>query len=649
MCGICGVWGGSDGSNVAAMVSAMRHRGPDDSGVFSDDNVAMGMARLAIIDTTACGHQPMFNEEKTIGIVYNGELYNFRAERELLYRKGYTFHSTSDTEVVLRMYEHYGDDFLLRMRGMFALALYDRRQGKGRERFLLARDHLGIKPLVYAQIGAKIVFASEIKSLLASKMVKPMIDPDSLRLLLTFGSVTQPATILSGVKMLLPGHRLIIEGTRVRIQRYWNLEANRYEGIRLEPYEVQVDHLRRLLEENVRIQMESDVPLGAFLSGGVDSSLLVALMAKMSERKIKTYSVGFGKEGGGIDESDEAEKIARFIGTDHTRVEVSGKDVRNCISHVAGSLDQPSVDGVNSYFVSLAARRDVTVAISGTGGDELFAGYPWFKNMVLFAHEDQQHPYSSWLRGKMGQVASQDIFNKCVLGRQNQRLEQIRARGGFLPEFARQHYIFGVAGAARTLSAEMRDAARVGREMARDMEGADELRFAEPLARVSALCLRGYTQNQLLRDIDAVSMAHSLEVRVPFLDPVLTDFALSLSAHAKLGDVAMIRNPEAETYRAMGTKRILIDAGKGLLPDDIDLQVKRGFSMPFAAWLKAPLREVLEDSLAKESILRRGLFDVQEVERIKSNFLTAGGSWALPWLLMMTELWCREVIDEANG
>src|SRR5437868_10232580 len=280
MCGIAGIWGSDDREAVAAMVGAMYHRGPDDLGTFFDARVGLGMTRLAIIDTTNRGHQPMQTPDGQIMTVYNGELYNFRYERDLLVKKGCEFRSTSDTEVVLRMYEHYGDDFLLRMRGMFALAIYDKRRGPGNERLLLARDQMGIKPLLYAHIGDRLIFASEIKALLASGLISPQIDPVSLELLLTYGSVYQPRTILRGIKMLLPAHRLIVEGGGERVERYWSLGLDRREGLRLRPYEELVEEMASVLEESVRLQMVSDVPLGAFLSGGVDSSLLVALMAR---------------------------------------------------------------------------------------------------------------------------------------------------------------------------------------------------------------------------------------------------------------------------------------------------------------------------------------------------------------------------------
>jgi asparagine synthase (glutamine-hydrolysing) len=649
MCGICGIWGEGDDRRAAvvAMVSAMHHRGPDDSGVMADGRVALGMTRLAIIDTSEGGHQPMTTPDGLISVVYNGELYNFRAERGLLEEKGYAFASTSDTEVLLRMYEHYGDDFLLRMRGIFAVAVYDRRGGPGRERLLLARDQMGIKPLLYARDGGRLVFASEIKALLAGGLVPAEVDPEALRLLLTYGSVYQPRTILRGVRMLPPAHRMIVEGGRERVERYWSLGVDRREGLRRRPYEELVEEMACVLEESVRLQMVADVPLGAFLSGGLDSSLLVALMARQAGAgRVKTFSVGFGEEGRDIDETDDAERTARFIGTDHTRVVVTGRDVRERIEHIAYGLDQPSVDGVNSYFVSLAARRAVTVAISGTGGDELFAGYPWFAGMV---HDEMRRGAEPAWRGAanslLAAAARQPVLDPLLERRGGWRIDRARNRAGFRARYVRHYHVFGGGGATRLLEPGLRRAAQAGRSPHYDLSLPDEVPHGTVLERVTGLCLRGYTTNQLLRDIDAVSMAHSLEVRVPYLDPVVADAALSLPDEAKIGTPRGPLPPMEYSYREAGTKRILLDIAKPLLPEGYDSMPKRGFGMPFGAWLRGPLREVVSDALAEGRTRARGWLDPSAVKGIHDAFFAGTVQWYEPWLLMMLELWAREVLD----
>ena len=649
MCGICGIWGTDGRQAIEPMVAAMRHRGPDDQGIYHDAKASLGMTRLAIIDVSAAGHQPMQNQNGTVWLVYNGEVYNFQSERALLEAKGYSFSSSSDTEVVLRMYEHYGDDFVSRLRGMFALAVYDKRRGSGHERLLVARDHLGIKPLLFARVGGRVVFASETKALLASGLIKPEIDPVALRMLLAYGSVYQPRTILRGVSMLLPAHRMIIERGKERIERYWSLGIDRRPALRERPYEELVEEVADMLEELVRLQMVSDVPLGAFLSGGVDSSLLVAMMVQMTNHKVKTFSVGFEKEGAGIDESGDAERTARFLDTDHTRVVVQGTEVRDRIQHIASSLGQPSIDGMNSYFVSLAARQAVTVAISGTGGDELFAGYPWFISMVLDQMHHQSEPWRAMANSLLTAVAVLPAFDPLLLRRGGGRLWNARNRAGFLTKYANLYQVFGALGAARLLSPELRKPAQAGRSAHYDLRMIDELPEGSAIERVTGLCLRGYMNNQLLRDIDAVSMAHSLEVRVPYLDPLVADTALSLPDSAKMSDLTKLPTPEQRTYRETGAKRILIDVGRPLLPKDFDLQPKRGFGMPLDSWLKGPLLEVLLDTLSEEQIRRRGLLDVQAASAVKNSFLEGTLSWAQPWLLMMLELWCREVLDQPSS
>jgi asparagine synthase (glutamine-hydrolysing) len=649
MCGICGILGSPKRSEIDAMNAVMRHRGPDDSGVYIDGVVGFGMDRLAIIDVSQAGHQPMSTPDKDIWIVYNGEMYNFQEERDILIKKGCRFTSTSDTEVVLRMYEAYGDGFLTRMRAMFGLAIYDKRKGPGKERLLLARDNFGIKPLMYVRSGGSFVFASEMKSLLASGRVARAIDPEALRLLLTTGSVPQPHTIVKGVRMLLPGHRLIIENTAEKVERYWSLDAHRRDELKTMSYGEATSYLRSALEESVRLQMVSDVPLGAFLSGGVDSAISVALMSRHSSHKVRTFSVGFEAEGADIDETDDASIIARHIGTDHTRVLVTGKDMRDRILHIASALDQPSVDGANAYFVSMVARRAVTVAISGTGGDELFAGYPWFIDMLLAQHREKaRNGCAGKIAGGIAGAARSGLFDFMLSIRGGGRIDLLRGRRGFLPQYARLHQIFGTLGAARVMARPLRGEARVGREPSLDLQK-EECGSEGPVERVSGLCLRGYTQNQLLRDIDVVSMSHSLEVRVPFIDPVVVDVALSIPPEHKLGTAEQIKNAATRSYRDTGAKRILIDAAKDLLPRDIDLQAKRGFGMPFSSWLAGPLRDVLDDALSPASLKKRGIFDEREVRFVRDGFFRDPADWSRLWLLMITELWARQVLDAGES
>jgi asparagine synthase (glutamine-hydrolysing) len=393
----------------------------------------------------------------------------------------------------------------------------------------------------------------------------------------------------------------------------------------------------------------SDVPLGAFLSGGVDSTFLVGLMTRVAGRRIKTFSVGFEAEGKHIDESGDAERTAQFLGSDHTCLVVRGIDVRDQIEQIASDLDQPSVDGVNSYFVSRAARQAVTVAVSGTGGDEVFAGYPWFAEMVQHEMERETQTLKSTTRNIFSKIACSPVL-RGLLGYAPDAFYPKSSAPGFIGRYGRIYQIFGIEGAVRALSPEIKHALGNGPCLEGDLGAIDELPGATPVERVTALCLRGYTNNQLLRDIDAVSMAQSLEVRVPYLDVPLVDLALSLPSSSKIGKLDPRINPYQASYREMGSKKVLIDAGRrlGVLPEDIDRQPKRGFSMPFEFWLKGPLRDVLKDTLSDEATRKRGVFEVKEVERLETAFFEGRVGWAQPWLLMIIELWFRKVLDNAS-
>jgi asparagine synthase (glutamine-hydrolysing) len=485
MCGIAGIWGKTDPMVIENMVTAMHHRGPDDKGFYYDNQISIGMSRLSILDVSSNGHQPMSTPDGKITIVYNGELYNFKSERAILENAGYSFRSTSDTEVILYMYEHYGDAFLHRMRGIFALAIYDKRGGLGRERLFLARDQLGVKPLLYARIGNNFIFASEMKSLLSSGLIKPEINQNGLRLLLTFGSVYQPDTMIKGVYMLLPAHKLVIEShtgwgkcESLWMKRYWSLGLDKY-PIRNLPYEKQVAVFDAALEESISCQMCSDVPLGVFLSGGIDSSIATALMARNSPNTVKTFSIGFDDDGKDIDESDSAKIFSDYIGTDHSCVHIVGSDVYNQINNIARSLDQPSVDGVNAFFVSMATSKKVTVAISGTGGDEICAGYPWFSAMVRY-------------RKNLNTIYG--IYDKIENFKDNIIYSDKCDADGFLRNFAYNYAIFEAKDVASMINIKKY-------RKCLDLRYLDELSHGTDIERVSGLVIRGYTNNQLLRDI----------------------------------------------------------------------------------------------------------------------------------------------------
>lgn len=625
------------------MIEAMRHRGPDDFGIHLEKDIAFGMDRLSILDLSRAGHQPMPNRAKNVWIVYNGEMYNFLTEKKILEDRGYQFRSGSDTEVVLTMYEEYGDNFLLKMRGIFALAILDKRVGHGREKILLARDQLGVKPLLYSQRGNNFIFASELKSLLASGLIKKGIDPEALRELITYGSIIQPRTILANVKMLLPGHRLILQGGHEFIEKYWQPDIDRFKGLRKKSYSYQVKILRHELEETIKSQMVSDAPIGAFLSSGIDSNLLVALMSKLTSQPIRTFSVGFQKEGEGVDETNVAKKNAKFFGSKHTELIVRARDVKENINQFARALDQPSVDGINSFFVANTAKGSVKVAISGTGGDELFAGYPWFGNVL----SDQKNYLKKSFRKLSSSFFAQDIFNKLVFSQFRDYLENFRRTGSILAEFARQYQILDSYSAGLLLAEKWQKSAFIGREPAIDFAFTDEISYADKLSRLTVICLKKYTQNQLLRDIDATAMFCSLEVRVPILDERIVDLALSLPTKSKLAKLDQFSgSAENLTYRQLGAKKILIDSCRDILPKNIDRQKKQGFTLPFNFWLKDELKEILADTLSIKSVKKRGFFNPTQANLYYRQYLAGNLDWPVVWLLMITELWSREVLDQ---
>jgi asparagine synthase (glutamine-hydrolysing) len=600
MCGICGVIGKSAPEVVARMIVAMHHRGPDGQGQFDAPRASIGMARLAIQDVTTWGDQPMANDDQSIWIVYNGELYNGPAERAHLQDKRYRFRSTGDTEVVLKLYQEYGEACLPRLRGIFALAIIDLRGGPGRERYLLARDAMGVKPLLYSQTKRGIVFASELKAILESGLVERRVDAAAVRSLLFRGSVYQPASMIKGVEMLPPAHVLIQERGQTRIERYWTFATDRRAELKGLGYGEQVEAMRELMRDTVKAQLVSDVPVGAFLSGGVDSAALVALMAGEAARRVKTFSVGFDEALRAIDETGEAAVIAAHLGTDHHRIVVEGAEIGENFDQVVMALDQPSVDGLNSYLVSRAAAAHVKVAISGTGGDDLFMGYPWHARVLA-------------------QLPMPDHF--------------LDAYAGYNAEF---HQTCGDGDVGHLLAPKLRNAMR--EPASHGILQTDELPDAGAVDRMTVLTLRGYTNNQLLRDIDAMSMAHSLEVRVPYLDVEMINFALSLPVEARIAK-PVPDDPMRNSYRASGIKRILIDAARPMLPEGFDAVPKRGFGMPFNRWVQGPMKDLADASFDERRAANHGVLDRRMMPRLRQTFEAGRLSGWRVWLLMVLQRW----------
>ncbi|NLF17370.1 MAG: asparagine synthase (glutamine-hydrolyzing), partial [Lentisphaerae bacterium] len=574
MCGIAGTIGSADTAVVTAMTAALRHRGPDGDGLHADPDghFAFGHRRLAIIDLSAGGRQPMAWAEGRFWITYNGELYNYRDLRRDLEQAGCVFRTASDTEVVLAAYATWGDECLRRFRGMFALALADRARGE----VLLARDRLGIKPLLYTVRPEGVLFASELRALRASGRIPDALDRQALWAYLSQGAIPQPSTILAAVRMLPPGALLRVgfDGRpRGEPRSWWDLaEAAavlrpQLDGMGLEDAAAA---LRQRLEEATRCHLVADVPVGAFLSGGVDSAAIVALMRQVGGGPVRTFTVGFPATPGAYDERRAAAATAAALGTAHHAVVIEPADVGEAFEAVVDALDQPSLDGANTWFVSRAAAAHGKVALTGLGGDELFAGYPHFRRHQLADRLRRRLPVPGPLWSALRLLPERFRHNLMLPAlNESERLATLRCRMG---DRARRRALDDAFLEALT-------ALPATPPMPGPQEAADR-RWPDVVARLSAAEVRGYLVNTLLRDGDAMSMAHGLELRPILLDHEVVAFALAL--------------PSALKIRHGRGKAVFSAALADLLPPAVLSRPKRGFELPLHAWLAGPLRERAE-------------------------------------------------------
>lgn len=574
MCGINGIFSfngtGFFDEQVRKMNACLAHRGPDDEGLFSAEGIALGHRRLSIIDLSPAGHQPMQYAEGRFTIVYNGELYNYRELKQEL--ADFSFSTSSDTEVILAAYAKWGTACLDRLNGMFAFAVYD----KAERTVFIARDRLGIKPLYYTQVtqndSVLLAFSSELRPLLASGMAKPVLNKEGLADYLFYQTVHAPGTIVDGVQMLLPGHYMKL-GTGCEIEKWWEAGGNVSDEI---SYNDACKNVRRLLTEAVERRLVADVPFGAFLSGGIDSSAVVALMKEVSAAKIKTFSVVFDKSE--LSEAVYARMIAKKFGTDHHELLLSPDDFLHDLPAALDAMDHPSGDGPNTYVVSKATKAaGITMALSGLGGDELFAGYDIFRRAVSLEKKSWLNAFPRSLRSAGGSilrsvrpgVASEKMA--MVLGLSHIDFES------FYP-FSRQvlldEQIRTITGGKFTHAKSVRQAAAGA---ARRAGGKTQL-----LSRVSIAEIETYMQNVLLRDTDQMSMANALEVRVPFLDYQLVEYVLGL--------------PDALKFPHR-PKQLLVDAMGDLLPREIVERPKMGFILPWKHWMKKELRAFCEERL----------------------------------------------------
>ncbi|MGH7380639.1 MAG: asparagine synthase (glutamine-hydrolyzing) [Candidatus Methylomirabilales bacterium] len=598
MCGIVGIvcqkTSGTEDGCVQKMCTLLARRGPDGEGYYLGDRVALGMRRLAIIDVEG-GHQPVHNEDQSIWVVFNGEIYNYQELHKDLEKRGHRFSTRSDTECLVHLYEDFGDECVSHLRGMFAFAIWDDR----RKRLLLARDRLGIKPLYYWCDADRLAFASEMKSLLTLKGFECRMNLEAMSAFFTFMYVPGPMTIYEGIYEIPPAHVGVWMNGNLQLKRYWDVEPKPDFD---KPIEFFTEGLLHHLRESVRLRLISEVPLGAFLSGGIDSSTIVALMGQTSGQKAKTFTVGFTGNHSAYDERPFARAVAEAFGTNHSECLLSAQ-VEEILPAIIRAFDEPFADSsaIPNYLICQAARQWVTVALSGLGGDELFAGYERYRGALL----------ADYYR-RVPRALRQGIIDPVVRGMPESR------NGGLwrdrLKRFIQGTELELTERYQRYIAAydDAEKAELFSGDLVYELErrGLNPTQLAmqkahdalDPLDRMLLTDIHTYLPHDLLRMTDRLSMWHSLEVRVPFLDHKLVEFVATIPARYKL--------------RRWQKKHILIRALDGILPKTILKRRKQGFSIPLNSWLRGPLRDLAQQYLAEPALQKVGLFDPQTVARI---------------------------------
>jgi len=631
------------------MAAVMQHRGPDGEGFLANDprapGLALAMRRLSIIDLPG-GQQPIWNEARDVAVVFNGELYNYRELRERLTRLGHGFSTQSDTEVLVHGWEEWGEECLTELRGMFAFAIADfRKHYTSGPVLFLARDPLGIKPLYYAQTGEGFAFASEVGALMASGITAKRISQDALTSFLLFGSVSEPVTMYESVFSLPPGHRVLLYvPDRRRLPRphpWWDPRRSPAAKDTRRPrnFAAAATALRPLLEDCIRAHLIADVPVGLFLSSGLDSSAIAALAAR-EHAGIQSFTLAF--PGTPFDESALTRIVAERCGTRHTEIPLAGDAIPARLDEALAALDQPTMDGINTYFVSWAARQvGLKVALSGLGGDELFAGYSTFADtpklarltgVAQFVPATLRDAASGVLRSLFASGRSPDAARKALAAWRNpQRLPH--------PYFF-SRALFPPGEIDKLIDPRFRPSALAadGYTLEPTWLGwlqlaVDEARHQEPVAAVSWLEMRTYMASTLLRDTDSVSMARSLEVRVPLLDTPLVEFVMAL--------------PDSARQKRGVQKALLVEALGDLLPTEIRSQKKRTFTLPWEQWLRGPLKSCMEESFRSIAPLLAAFVKPEGVQFVWRSFLNGKTSWSRPWALFVLNEWSRRAGSKA--
>lgn len=626
MCGIAGIINLDlqkpiDPADLRTMTRALRHRGPDDEGFYVQGPVGLGHRRLAIIDL-ATGQQPMANEDNTIWIVGNGEIYNYQDLRHGLLKAGHSFASASDTEVILHAYEMYGPDSVKLLNGMFALAIWD----GVRRRLFLARDRAGIKPLYYARAPGVFLFGSELKAILQHPALERRLDLTALHQYLSLEYVPTPRTIFAGINKLPPGHTLILEVDRnhLTVRSYWDMSLSSSEGRghkRLADY---VAEFNRIFPDVIRQELTADVPVGVLLSGGMDSSAVAAQAVKCSPATVQSFTVAF--EDASFDESVYARRVARYLGTDHAEITLTARRVLDLVPRLADWLDEPLGDSsfLPSFFLSEFARRRVKVALGGDGGDELFAGYS-----TLQAHQLSKY-YQGLIPKWLHEHLAGRMLNCLPVSFNNLSLDfKVRRflQGQAFPPLIRHHRWLG-SFTPQQIHRHLRPAGMTGGNEPDNLI-ADHGRQSgarEVLNQVLYCDMKLYLEGDILPKVDRASMANSLEVRVPFLNARLLEFAGRLPLRFKL--------------RGFTRKYLLRLAFKDLLPAAIIHRRKKGFNMPVAKWLTGPLKPLAADLFSEARLNRAGLFNPQYVQTLLAEHLSRRRDHRkLLWTLLVFELW----------
>lgn len=639
MCGIAGIVSYDSERFIGPMLESIEHRGRDDQGVWCSERAVdgptacLGHRRLSIIDTSPGGHEPMFSANGRFALTFNGEIYNFRDLREQLKNKGHQFHTESDAEVLLASFVEWGDACVDRLNGMFAFAIWDRQE----QSLTLARDHVGIKPLYYANINGAFIFASEIKAILATGLVKPALDPEALHQFLTFLWAPDPNTLFDGIKTVPPGHLLRFQDNEVNLTQWWDVSFDEIEEGRNEHW--WRDQTLETFDRVVKLEMVADVPLGAFLSGGIDSSGIVAMMDRHSEgRPISTYTVGIKSEDLRYDiipdDVQWARKVNEQLHTDYHEIMLQ-PSVAELLPKLVYHMEEPPIDmAIPSYLISRSARETLRVMLSGMGGDEVFAGYPRQMAMKIASAFD---PVPNLLRRPLMKTVAQalpgGLPGKFTAPLRNAKKFARSAALDFEERYLGYGTYFTDDAKQRLYSDEWRARTAEYDAYATHNRYFSRVKNADPLNRLLYVDLKTFLPCLNLMTTDKTSMAANLEVRVPFLNREMIEFAARMPADLKL--------------RGLKRKYILKRSLESVLPKEVIWRKKAGFGAPIRSWLRGPLRPLVDDLLSEETIRKRGLFEPVEVKRVIDLNYSGREDFNLQvFQLLGLELWHRTFIDQ---